>query len=120
MVYATTDDLADYLHVNVSDLPQDVERMLERASEDVDYWTLDRIDTGHTEQAEAAMNATCAQVEMWLEAGEEGDIRGALQSFSLGQWSATFANADGPPKLANRSWRYLLRTGLLYRGVGMR
>lgn len=120
MAYATEQDLADYLGVSLADLPSDSERLLERASEDVDYYTL-----GRATQGEATKLATCAQVEMWLEVGEETSIRGALASFSIGRWSATYANVSGgsgggPPALAPRAKRHLLLAGLLYRGVKMR
>lgn len=122
MAYATEQDLADYLGVSLADLPDDAERLLERASEDIDYYTL-----GRATQSEATKLATCAQIEMWLEVGEETDIRGALQSFSIGRWSATYAGAaggagsgGGPPALAPRARRHLLLAGLLYRGVAMR
>ena len=118
MAYATEQDLADYLGVSLADLPDDAERLQERASEDIDYYTL-----GRATQSEATKLATCAQIEMWLEVGEEADIRGALQSFSIGRWSATYAssgNGGGPPALAPRARRHLLLAGLLYRGVAMR
>src|SRR5690606_25303032 len=86
MAYATESDLADYLGVSLADLPPDADRLLKRASEDIDYWTL-----GRAMQCEATKLAACAQVEMWLEVGEETDIRGALASFSIGSWSATYA-----------------------------
>ena len=122
MAYATEQDLADYLGVDIQDLPADAERLLERASEDIDYYTLERIDAENAEHLDAAKKAVCAQVEMWIEVGEETDIRGALASFSIGRWSATYAsgsNGGGPPKLAPRARRYLLVAGLLYRGVAM-
>jgi len=114
MAYATESDLADYLGVSLADLPPDADRLLKRASEDIDYWTL-----GRAMQCEATKLAACAQVEMWLEVGEETDIRGALASFSIGSWSATYAGSAGPPKLAPRALRHLRTAGLLYRGVSM-
>src|SRR5690606_36807711 len=61
MAYATESDLADYLGVSLADLPPDADRLLKRASEDIDYWTL-----GRAMQCEATKLAACAQVEMWL------------------------------------------------------
>lgn len=118
MAYAAEADLAEYLGVSEADLPTDAGRLLERASEDIDYWTL-----GRATQSEATKLAACAQVEMWLEVGEESSIRGPLQSFTLGRWSATYGSGSGgsgPRDLAPRARRYLFAAGLLYRGVAMR
>lgn len=118
MAYATEADLVEYLGVSEADLPTDAGRLLERASEDIDYWTL-----GRATQSEATKLAACAQVEMWLEFGEESSIRGPLQSFTLGRWSATYGSGSGgsgPRDLAPRARRYLFTAGLLYRGVAMR
>lgn len=119
MPYATPQDLAEYLAVGVDDLPADVERLLERASEAVDYLTLGRVDPGNAEHAEAAKLATCAQVESWLETEEVGEKQGAVKRFTIGRFSMDFGD-QGVPQVAPRARRYLLLAGLLYRGVAMR
>lgn len=126
MAYATETDLAEYLDVDLGQLPDDAERLLERASEDVDYYTLGRVRKTNYRHQEALKKATCAQVERWIVEGDDtGDITQAIQSFSIGRWSQTYANAGqngtgGPPSLAPRARRALFLAGLLYRGVGMR
>lgn len=122
MAYATTTDLADYLGVDIQDLPADVERLLERASELIDYVTLGRSAQGGN--ADALRQAACAQVEMWIDVGEDAAIRGPVQSFSLGRWSVVYGiragtNQNTQPELASRARQALALAGLLYRGVAM-
>lgn len=119
MAYATPQDLAEYLAVDPSQLPADVERLLERASEAVDYLTLGRIDPGNAQHAEAAKKATCAQVESWLQTEEVGDKQGTVKRFTIGRFSMDFGD-QGVPQVAPRTRRYLLLAGLLYRGVQVR
>ena len=118
MAYATTTELAEYLGVQESDLPDDAERLLERASEMIDYYTLNRID--ETEDAEVAKKATMAQVEQWLEMGDEGIIK--IQGLTIGPFQAQFGAGDNRtiPELASRARRFLFLEGLLYRGVNIR
>lgn len=113
MVYATAAQLAAYLSRSEGDLPADSSRLLTRASELIDQAALMRIDSANADQAAAARDATCAQVEFWLEVGEEHAIRaprGAVRVGSLSQ-------AQQPAQLAPRARRHLLLAGLLYRGV---
>ena len=123
MAYATEQDLADYLGVSMADLPADAERLLQRASEEIDYWTLGRASEG-----EATKLAACAQVEWWLQLRETlgTDLAGLdnIRSFSLGKWSMTFGDGasggGGMRGLAPRARQYLLLAGLLFRGVRAR
>jgi hypothetical protein len=113
MAYATTADLATYLGIPEADLPADSTRQLQRASELLDYATMGR--TTATETADAAKSATMAQVEFWLEAGEESDIYGSknFRSHSIGGVSIQGRISE----LAPRAKRILSAEGLLYRGV---
>lgn len=111
MAYATKADLARYLGVNESDLPADVERLLERASELIDEATMGRIDV--TKHADVAKLAVCAQYEYWREVDETLDVTGAPESFSVSDFSMQGRMAT----LAPRARRHLLLSGLLYRGV---
>lgn len=123
MAYATPAELANYVSSAII-LPSTAEqlRLLERASEQVDYLTLGRIDTSNPEHAEAAKNATMAQVEFWFEAGESVDIGQAVGSYSIGKLSINYGGASAGKQgtqvsLAPRARRYLFLAGLLYRGV---
>ena len=117
--YATTSDLADYLGIALSALPADAERMLERASADVDYWTRGRIDTDNAAHTAAAKIAACAQVEMFMELGEAAAIGSAVTQRTVGRVSETYA-AGGQAQLAPRAHRALMMAGLLYAGAGIR
>lgn len=120
MAYATTAELAAYLGIDESDLPDDAGRLLERASEDVDYITLDRIDDDDTDHTDAAKKATMAQVEMWLETGEQQAIGGNVQGFQVGRLQVQYgagSNRVAPIGMAPRARRFLLLAGLLYRGI---
>jgi hypothetical protein len=115
MAYAAPTELADYLGIPEADLPDDASRQLQRASELIDYATMGR--TTGTGNAIPAKNATMAQVEFWMEAGEESDIYGAknFRSHSIGGVSIQGRISE----LAPRAKRILSREGLLYRGVSL-
>jgi hypothetical protein len=128
--YATTAQLADYLDVHESVLPMDAARLLERATELVQYATLtgvpvpedseevpvdeDVLTVTETLQI-ACQKAVCAQVEYWIEQGEGAAISGPVKSFSIGK----FSMQGEIPTLAPRARQFLVLAGLLYRGVGM-
>jgi hypothetical protein len=123
MAYATTTQLQAYL--GTASLPADAQRLLNRASDLVDFVTLGRIETTDTEQVLAAQNATCAQVEYWIEMGEDKDINGeSYDSISIGTFqmvnsgssSYSLGNKHG---LAPRAGRFLFLAGMAYRGVRM-
>src|SRR5690606_16381507 len=109
--------------VSETDLPVDAERLLERASDEIDYWTL-----GRATPSEATRLAVCAQVEWWLQLRETlgTELAGLdnLRSISLGKWSMTFgggaSGGGGMRGLAPRARQYLLLAGLLFRGVKAR
>lgn len=117
--YATTADLAEYLGITEGDLPADAARLLDHASEVVDYLTLKRIDTTRQQDMDAAASATCAQVEFWIENGEGAEFQGNVKSYSIGKTSVTFASgSDGggsDTKFAPRAIRTLKLAGLLNR-----
>ena len=120
--YAATSDLADFIGSRYP-LPGDADRMLERASELVDaatnnrasgYW-VDPYPDQPTVQQQAIRRAVCAQVEFWLETGEEYDI--AAVPGSDVSFGASLRIGKLPDKLADRARRILLPSGLLYAGV---
>jgi hypothetical protein len=110
--YATPDDLYAWVPVDV----EDPARLLARATEVVDSAVRApfRVDSAGTpldpETAEALTSATCAQVEFWLEVGEEHDVAGlAGRQVSVGQLSISAL----PPTVAPRAARILAGAGLL-------
>jgi len=121
MVYATTTELAEYLGIDVSSLPKDATRLLERASELIDYITGNNVDVSITEHEEAA-RATCAQYEWWAEVGDELGLMSQISSMSIAEFSFSNGGSSQQSKLktvATRAEQYLYLAGLLYRGVGL-
>lgn len=117
MAYATATELANYLGVLEADLPNDVDRLLERASDLIDYYTLGRITAGET-----ATKATVRQYEWWAQF-DEFNTQQFFSSISIGPFSASNAsgsNNSGPPELAPRARQVLFLEGLLYTGVDIR
>lgn len=123
MSYATLGQLAEYLEKAEGTLPPDAPRLLKRASELVQDHTVTafyRTDVdGNPSDARtisAFQNATCAQVEYWLEGDEEDDIAGPLQGMSAGSQQQQYGageNRATPMYLAPRAARFLRLGGLL-------
>ena len=119
MIYATKEDLAEWLGLltedgqpDVSALPGDVDRMLRNASRVIDHNTLNQIRKDNEKHLDVAMNATTAQCEYWMEGmGESVDVYPNMTGYSAG--STSFQFTDGIPKLAPRARRELWLGGLL-------
>ena len=117
MAYATLTELADYLGVLESDLPDDANRLLERASDLIDYYTLDRITAGET-----ASKATVRQYEWWSQF-DEFNTQQFFSEISIGPFSTSNRGQNaggGPPELSPRARHILLLTGYLNRSVDAR
>lgn len=110
VAYATVEELQAYLRA--SQPPTDAERLLERASELIDYATLYRAAAATERHAEDLKRAVCAQVEFWLEAGEAVDVLAPQGNVHIGSLIH-----QAPGRLAPRAMQALLPTGLLARGV---
>jgi hypothetical protein len=119
MAYATTTELAEYLGTDESSLPEDVPRLLERASELINYITGNRVDVSITEHEEAARKATCAQYEWWAEVGDELGLMSQISSMSIAEFSFSGGSSQQSKlkTVAKRAEQYLYLAGLLYRGV---
>lgn len=99
-------------------VPADAEKLLLKASELIDDYTrgsaqlgFDSDDTAlHTDLSDA----TCDQVEYWLEVGEEHDIIGPVGGLQAGRVQIR----NSPPTLAPRARRKLLAAGLVWSGIG--
>ncbi|WP_043471460.1 hypothetical protein [Kitasatospora sp. MBT66] len=123
--YATPEQLATWLG---RPAPADAERLLARASEDVDAALLTACypvdSTGapaHPAHAGALADAACAQVEYQLAAGEDGTGAAARwSSVSAGSisLSASSTAPAGALDLAPRTRRALQQAGLTGHGVG--
>ena len=95
-----------------------LEKWLSRASDDLDIFTYNGIDTDalSADQLTALQKACCAQAEHYVIDGDEID---STESFSLGSFSieSTGSSGGGAGVLCERAERYLSLSGLLYRGV---
>ncbi len=116
--YATLAELATFVGSTPSDAASQAiaERMLERASELMDgvvvaAFEVDSVTELPTdvEVAAALRDATCAQVEQWLEVGESNDVDGlAGTAVSVGGYAGRRA-----PSVSPRALRILRNAGLL-------
>lgn len=122
MTYATTADLAEYLgDIPVGDLPDDVDRLLARASEMIDRFTFGRIDTDDDDHVDAVRDAVCAQVEWWVAVDDEFGTASRFAQFRVGNLSVSGgSDALSLPGLAPRAFSALFAVGLTFRGVSMR
>lgn len=108
--------LANYLGVQITDLPSNVETLMDRAEELIEYVIVGNLDTDDSEQVEAVKNAKYAQVEYWLNDNQEAEFSGGIKSYTAGKIQVTYQDS-GRPQLAPRAYRTLFKAGLLYRGV---
>jgi len=132
--YATTTDLAARLSASY-DVPSNADQLLTKASELIEYATLGRsqlvwdgvypFDMNLTDrtrwlarnaiQKTMITNATCDQVEYWLEVGEEHDVVGLPAGASL-QGGRVQVNKL-PGYLGQRALRSLLSAGIYWSGA---
>lgn len=122
--FATTADLEAFLGVDYT-VPADADRIIQRASELVAhrtiglataYWHTPTLEDPHDQYTEGLRDATCAQVEFWLEVGEEHDIVGLTGSVNSGKFSLSHL----PQRLGPRARAFLIDAGLLHGRAGVR
>jgi hypothetical protein len=126
-VYATS---ADYTDWSGQAAPTDIDRLLARASEDIDdalltalYCTDSDGMPTEVDVIDALRDATCAQVEYQQETGDTGTgAAGRWDSVSLGPVSLSGRKdaSTGPQgvDLAPRAGRALRRAGLIPGAIG--
>lgn len=114
-MHATATQLATYLGVDEQDLTVGA-RELTRATEVIDEHIVAPYDTEDPDVLSALADATCAQVEFWLEVGEEHDIGGQRGQVSIGGQGG-LSISKLPNTLALRARRALSRENLLTRSV---
>lgn len=130
MALASLSDLAGWMGVAEADLPDDADRLLDRASEMVRYAITkpafdeagDPLDELDAEEKQAITDATCAQGEYLIEVGEHRDLGDDVQSFQLGDLQITYGagpNREAGRALAPRARRVLSTAGLIGRGVAI-
>lgn len=123
-VYATEADLTGWLPSGVAPEAGDADRLLARASDlldtDVLYAAVYEVDTATSlptdpDVIDAFRDAACAQVEYWLEVGEDIDTSGPVQGVSIGSVNIQYGAGDNrisPTTVAPRVWRILRRPAL--------
>lgn len=124
--YASLADLTGFLGVDYEVPAQDeADRILTRASEVIShatiglaaaYWHDISVEDPHDDHTEALRDATCAQVEYWLEVGEEHDIVGLTGLLIAGKLHVS----ELPGRLAPRARTYLIGAGLYHGRAGIR
>lgn len=119
MAYATAEQLETYIGP-LRTLPDDadeVTRLLERASDLLDDATFQAsaADDLTAEQTGHLADATCAQVESWLEWGEDQAIVGFSGQVSI----RSLQIANLPPVLSPRARVHLRKADLLSTMVGV-
>jgi hypothetical protein len=120
---ATLEELATYLGKTTQTLPSEAPRYITRASELVTQAMWNNYSSANDDHVEAAMLATCAQVEYWLEIGESMAFVGNVKELAIGSFKVGFASGGASSSetsssvLAPRTRSFLSRQGLLYRGV---
>lgn len=126
--YATSAQLTARLS-SAYTLPANADQLLVKASELIDFATMGRAELAWNQVADAThaqadidaiktllSNATCDQVEYWLEVGEESDVV-ALQGAVNG---GRLQISKSPGTLGQRALRQLIRAGLFWAGVPAR
>lgn len=122
--FATTEQLTARLSSSYA-VPADATKLLVKASELIDYATMGWAqrafdDDSDTDDANAKIaglaDATCDQVEYWLEVGEEHDVVGLRGSLQGGRVQVQRM----PGYLGQRTLRTLIRLGIYYGGITAR
>lgn len=116
MAYATLVQLAEYMGVLPETLSPDAARLLERASELVDFYTCGNSSRASELQEPYLVKAVCAQVKKWLESGEGEDTE-RIESYSIGKVSVRYAAgaSQKAQPLSDAATRHLWLGGLLNR-----
>lgn len=120
MIYATEADLETFLGTdspaNGAKLLRDASALLEGLIVAPYVTKVDGEDTVREPYATALKNAVCAQVEWWLETGDETDATLRFDSMTFGK---TTVSASGR-RLAPRALDYLRSVNLTSAAVGVR
>lgn len=127
-VYATREELRARISDTYAGRPEitddDIaDELLRQASELIDEHTFNRAQTAYdsedgeidTPYRDALRDATCDQVEFWMEAGVEHDVAGLKGSVVAGRVQLH----PVPELLGTRAKRALRRSGIYWAGVAI-
>ena len=116
--FTDKESISKYLGISESDLPNDINRMIRRASELIQEFTINNFDESNEEHLKAVEQATNAQLEYWIDVGDELGVMHAFDNVSVG--SISLSQDEKIPVLSPRARRALLIKGLLDNSVRMR
>lgn len=116
-MYATKEDLATHLGIDVTGIFKPHEDTLASANDIIETFTLGRINTGKVTHSEAAKRAALLQYD-YLTLMPQLDIIGGPKSIAAGGFNMQMDTALSD--LAPRARRVLFNVGLMYRGVNSR
>lgn len=115
MIHATKAELAAYLAVAEAALPADADRLLARASELIDthafgYYVVDSVTSRavDTHVLVGLRDATCAQIEWWMQTGDEVEATSRFAYPGIGSLNVRTSGR----RLAPRAQDALRRAGL--------
>ena len=116
--FASHAELLARIDTSVYPVPNDTTKLRRDASELIDFVSQGRaqvaFDSDDATLKALLSDATCDQVEYWLEVGPEHDVVGLVGSLTSGRWSVSKVT----PALGPRALRTLKRAGLFWSGVG--
>lgn len=115
--FATPAELEQYLGQQYP-LPAEPDRVLQRASEVIEQasfgaagrsWFVVDVDHPEDQYIRAIRDAVCAQVEFWMETGEEFDVGGLQGAIGISRLQISKL----PDRLGVRAYRHLRNVGLM-------
>lgn len=120
MAYATVEYYRDTYQGNIPATEAEVQKYLDRSTDDIDYYTRNEIDvsTLSTFQNGLLMKACCAQAEHYVMNGETYNDAGD-GSVTIGKFSTSGSQAAQNKTMSKRSIQYLDQAGLLFAGVNV-
>lgn len=115
--YATPADIEEFTGIPVATLPSNIGQIIRKASDLITNMIKVNILPIHSE---ALKLATSAQVEYWLETGDQSENNTAIKSYTANSVSVTYADKSSTNPLCPRAKQYLNKVGLLYAGVKLK
>ena len=128
MGYVTQEEVATLLGIAVGDLPANVNVQIEWAGDIVDHLTMNKstqmLDLSLFQQ-DRIKKAIAYQIKLWINLGDEMDDFGNVAGFEIGEFSMQFSSSEsgsagGMSSISPKSYRVLLTSGLMNRGINNR
>lgn len=112
----TKEDYLSYSHLTEEELPQDFDRILDRAIDEI-HMQIGEIPCSYDK--DFYKKAVCAQVEYLSTTGLNSSEEQQLASISIGKMSKSYVQSSNSNSrhLSKLALRYLQHAGLSYKGV---